>query len=670
MKLDHDLKNTNTIFYWSIILVAIIIGIIIRLKGLGRWPLTLDEYYIIQSAENILKYGLPKFINGGYYDRGILMQYMIVPLLGLGVKAEFAGRIIPLLSNLIAIPALYLIAKKVGNQVIATVAVVIFSFSIWEIEFARFARMYAPFQAIFLWYVYFSLKDFEFKNFFYFKWLLLLSLLSVFVFEGSIFLALLNFVPFVLYRKINYKYLISSIFIFFLSAFFNSFNFRNFHSAPRFPAEYLTYISGITSEAPIKLPKVLLPYSFGSGHFIFLTLIIIIITIFLLWLIIKNLSVKNFYSISTVIFLGICAILNQFGLFLLTFLIFVFWQFLDSKFLNKRNIFLLGLIFIINLIYWYSYGILSKEWFVLFNDFSSYSFKGITKRLVVGFFDFPDNYYSLLLYFKTLPLLTLFSGISLSIYFLFLLFNKDKNENSKFLSGVVIFMGVAATIPNLMYEETRYTFFLVPIILILVLYSVYFISYKLFTGSSDSVNQPNRRLIIKISFISLILIVFILSRDFNYYHLINIDHENVNYRMIYNNNNYKRHLYKRWDIITPTDYVKKNLGEKDLIMIDQDDIKFYLPHVDYFNFNYRHQAFASLTVDEGKRERWTNAKLIYTNKDLINLIENRKTTIWFLIYPEFWFQEVDFYNKYKNNLVCQGVDGVIKVFKFPNPSDH
>ena len=102
-------------------------------------------------------------------------------------------------------------------------------------------------------------------------------------------------------------------------------------------------------------------------------------------------------------------------------------------------------------------------------------------------------------------------------------------------------------------------------------------------------------------------------------------------------------------------------------MIDENSMKFYLPRVDYFNFNYRHQAFSSLTVEKGERERWSNAKLIYTNKDLINFIENRKTTIWFLVYPEFWFREIDFYNRYKNNLVYHGVDGMIKAFKFPNP---
>ncbi len=323
-----DIKN-NQFYYRVIIFIAVIIGIYIRLKGLGTWPLATDEYYIVQSAENILKHGLPQFPNGGYYDRGILLQYLIVPLLSLGVKPEFAGRIFPLLSNLLAIPAVYLITKRVGNQLIATIAVVIFSLSIWEIEFSRFARMYTPFQTIFLWYIYFALKDYYYKSFSNFKWLLFLSLVSIFVYEGNIFLVLLNFVPFVLYRKINYKYLIGSVLIFALSLFSNLYSFGISNS---FPLEYLSYISQKASQSIIKLPQVLLPYSFQSGYFVFLTLVIVGITILLIWLIIKNLSVKNFYSIFSIIFLGICAALNQFGLFFLTFLIFVFWNLTGPKF--------------------------------------------------------------------------------------------------------------------------------------------------------------------------------------------------------------------------------------------------------------------------------------------------------------------------------------------------
>jgi hypothetical protein len=654
LKININIKNSPMLPYWIVISLAVLVGTFIRLKGLGTWPLALDEYYIIKSCENITKHGLPQFPNGGYYTRGILMQYMIAPLLALGVKAELAGRIFPLLSNLLAIPALYLIAKRVGNQLIATTAVVIFSFSIWEIEFARFARMYAPFQAIFLWYLLFALKDFKDKNFTNYKWLLLLSTISILVYEGSLFLAVFNFVPFILFRKLKLKYLLWAILIFVASAFANTFDFRTLCSNPIFPPEYLTDISNKSFSSPIKIPKILLPYSLHTDYFLIVTPIIIAVTIMLVHLINKNIILKNFHSIFSVIFLAVCAILNQFGFFILSFLIFVFWHFLDSQSINRKNLILLALVFILNLVYWYSYGILSKEWYVLFDDFSSYSVWGITKRLIVGFFNYPDNYLSLRNYFRTLPLLTIFSGIAMSSLFFLLLIKKEKFDQIKFLIGTLIFMSLLATAPTLLYQETRYTFFLVPILLLLVLVSVDKLSNVVFKKKNIS----------NIGFALIVMAAFIISNDFNFYHLLNINKQDVNYRMIYNNN-FRVHLYRRWDVVTPVDFVSKNLRINDLVMINENSMEYYLPRVDYFNFDYKHEAFVALTIEEGKKERWSNAKLIYKNEDLINFIENRQKTIWYLVFPENWFSEINFYERYKKYLVYQGVDGLIKVFKFP-----
>lgn len=639
-------------------LTALVIGIYVRLKGLGTWPLALDEYYIIKASENILKHGLPQFPNGGYYERGLLMQYLIAPLLSLGVKAELAGRVIAVIANLIALPALYLIAKRIGNHLIAAIVIVIFSLSVWEIEYARFARMYAPFQTIFIWYIYFLLKDFESKNFSNYKWLIFLSVLGVFIYEGSIFLALLNFIPFVVLKNFNKKYLSFSLAVLVFSLFYNKFNFFTLNSAPIFPPEYLSEIADKASDYPVKIPKVLLPYSFTSAYFNLLTPLMVLFTISCVWLLIKNMKDKNLYAIFSVIVLGILAVLNQFGLFILAIFIFLLWDFLNAEFINKKSILIIILLFAVNLIYWYAYGISSKEWYVLFDDFSSYSVWGVTKRLVVGFFNFPDNYISLRNYFKTLPILTVFAAITTFVFLLFILKNKMKNESVKFLLGVVMFSGLAATLPKILYVETRYTFFLVPIFLIFILYAIHF-----FVS-----NYINKKLLCDITFIALVMIVFFISMDFNLYHLFNIDKKDVNYRMIYDNN-FKKHLYRRWDVKSPTDYVKKSIDEKDLIMINENSMDYYLPRVDYFNFDYKHHAFRALTVEGGKKERWSNAKLIYKNDDLINFIENRKTTIWYLVFPEEWLNEIDFYGKYKEYMVYQGIDGLIKVFKFPFDSN-
>jgi len=641
--------------YWVIIVISVIAGTIIRLNGLGTWTLALDEYYIIKSSENILKYGLPQFPNGGFYTRGVLIQYLIAPLLSIGVKAEFAGRIFSVFANIITIPALYLISKRIGNQLMATVVIVIFSFSIWEIEFARFARMYAPFQAIFIWYIYFALKDYQDNSLNNYKWLLLLSGVSFLVYEGSIFLAVFNFVPLVLNRKFKFGYIFGAVFTFFSSAFFNMFDFRSLNSKPILPPEYSEIIQSGLASSPIKIPKILLLFAFDGLIASFLTILLIMISLFYFYKILIELENNNFWSIFSIFLLTLFALLNQFGLFLLSYILLIFWNLLDINLNKKKIILYLGIIFIINLIFWFGFGLLSNNWYSLFNDFSSYNIWGISKRLIVGFLNYPDNYYTILNYFKTLSFLTIFSGLFSFALIIYLLFAKNENKLIKFLVGTLIFVCILATIPTLLYQETRYTFFAAPILIIIVNYSLYVLTIKMF---------KNNEIASMIGFLMLSFSAFIYSNDFTYYHLTNIDSEDVNYRITYNKY-LKKHLYRRWDIKTPVQYVRDNMNKDDIIIINENSQEYYLPKVDYFSIDYKHDAFVILSVIEGTKERWSNSKLINNNEDLINLIENSENTIWFLVFPEFYLEEIDFYNKYKSYLVSQGNDKLVNVYKFP-----
>lgn len=648
------IKNTNTLLVSLAVFILIGIGIFARLKGLGKWPLALDEYYIIKSVENILKHGLPEFTNGGYYERGLLMQYLIAPLLGIGTKPELAGRIISVIFNLLAMPAVYSIAKRIGNQTIAIMSILIFSLSIWEIEYARFARMYAPFQTVFLWYLYFALKDYLAKDMLNYKWLIFLSILSIFIYEGSIFLATLNFIPFILNKKIKLNYFLIALIVLLVSIFFNKFNFFTLNSAQPFPQEYLLTISKKTAGYPIKMPKILLPFSFLNGYSFFITILIILFTFTFIWKMVKNFKPFDINTTIALILLGILAILNQFGLFLLLFLIFILWHIIKPEFINKRNIIHLGIIFLINLLYWYIYGISSKDWYTLFDDFSSFTLWGVSKRILVGFFSFPDNYLYLLNYFNTLPFLTIISCIFILLFLLLIILKINQNQSVHYLLGLVIFSALLTTLPKVIYVETRYTFFIVPVLVIIVLYVFYFLL------SSYIV----RKITVQYIFVILASFIFVISEDFKFAHLFNVDTQEVNYRINYNNY-LKRHLYRRWDIKTPTDYVKMNLNKGDLIMINENSMEYYLPRVDFFNFDYKHHAFVALSVEKGKKERWSNACLIYTNEDLINFIENSETTIWFLVFPEMWLYDIDFNNRYQYYLINTGIDGLIKVFKFP-----
>ncbi len=74
-------------------------------------------------------------------------------------------------------------------------AVAVLALSVWEVEIGRFGRMYAPFQALFLWYVVFFLQYVIDGRRRAVVPMLILSAMGFAVWEGGIFLVLTNLLP-------------------------------------------------------------------------------------------------------------------------------------------------------------------------------------------------------------------------------------------------------------------------------------------------------------------------------------------------------------------------------------------------------------------------------------------------------------------------------------------
>lgn len=174
---------------------ALLLGLWARFKGLGTWPPHADEYYIIRSVQNILHSGLPRYDCGGYYARGLIFQYAVALLQTLGLAPELAPRLIAAVSSLATLPAAYLLGVRVKGRTVGWVVVAMLAISTWEVDIARFGRMYAPFQAVFAWYLLCFIRytiDREARA----LWpMLALSVVGVFTWEGGIFMTLANLLP-------------------------------------------------------------------------------------------------------------------------------------------------------------------------------------------------------------------------------------------------------------------------------------------------------------------------------------------------------------------------------------------------------------------------------------------------------------------------------------------
>lgn len=145
----------------AIALGLAIVALLLRLPGLGRFGLTSDEYYFLQSILFILDDGVPGFPGGGYYVRGILLQYLsAIPVAmagGAGASTatglEGAARVLPAILGSATCGLSYLLGRRFLDRMGSIATALILVLSSWQVEFSRFARMYAGFQLAFVGFV-------------------------------------------------------------------------------------------------------------------------------------------------------------------------------------------------------------------------------------------------------------------------------------------------------------------------------------------------------------------------------------------------------------------------------------------------------------------------------------------------------------------------------------
>ena len=663
-------KITKTQSYLLLLIsIIFLIGAWFRFKGLGKWPFALDEYYIIKSVQNILINGFPQFDFGGYYNRGILYQYMIALLMLTGIKAEFASRLIPVILNLLAIPALFKITKKISNSSIAFVAIVFFTFSLWEIEFSRFARMYSFFQTIFIWYLYFLFKYLFDKDNRSLKWMFGLSIISIFIYEASIFIAMLNFIIFIWDRKeknfkfnlnflkeLRYQFIFSLLILIFTIG-FTLFDFRTLNSTNLLPPELLTYFNEISKASKFRKPFILLYSSTFSISGILFTITMIVITLIGFVKIYKteNTDLLTKISLATIIILSIH---NLYSIMFVLSLIFLLLDWIKINESSKKYLKIFGALILVEFIVQNLFAIVNPSWKLLVHYKVGAGLINSLKILWKEFLNYP-NFYELftlfrIIYFKY----TISSILILSIGTTILIFKKgNKYFPPKLFFALFFVLLLVVTFINTKFFETRYFFFLFPMFIICVLFSL-----------NEILNQLLRNENIrKITFVFLSLAFFFISGDFNANHLLNIDTAKINFRTEMNKN-LRNHFYPRWDSRAVSDIINKISQKNDIIISNEQISSYYLKRLDYLYRYYTSDDFVLESVNSGKNERWTNAKLIYQYDDLVKILSDSDNPKW-LIINKTWgiklleeqglFKLVDKYTFYKDQ------DSTTFLYKIP-----
>ena len=123
-----------------------IAGTFARLSGLGGRPLAVDEYYFTRSVGFVLETGLPEFPSGGYYTRGLLPQYLSALSILIFRETGLAYRLPTTLFGFLGVALGYAYCRRHLDRRLALAVACALLVSSWQVEFARFARMYAIFQ--------------------------------------------------------------------------------------------------------------------------------------------------------------------------------------------------------------------------------------------------------------------------------------------------------------------------------------------------------------------------------------------------------------------------------------------------------------------------------------------------------------------------------------------
>ena len=655
-------KLEQACFY--VMLLAVAAGTYFRFLGLDKAPFWTDEYYLAQSIRNVLEHWLPQYDCGGYYTRGLLMQYIAAPFFKWGANDELYLRSISAVANLLAIVPLFLLARRVGGKLVACLVVIVFSLSAWEVEMARFARMYAPFQALFILYVYLLLRVLFDQDRRALYWMYTVSLVSLLVYEGAIFLVMLNFVPLAFeerYRRLrNYVWPMTMLVVTY--SLFQT-DMRRLGVSEFLPPDYFkANTEGGTGL--IDLPNLLLStFPEGSGWFIGFFIVLALGTVMAILGVRRELregmNVSAVSRAAAVMMCVVFALLNLYTLVVATMLVVYLLGPFGLGTPDRRSVLACVLAIAATLLFWLVYAASTESWQALPDTDKASNLY----RLALVLFNYPPIGFKIVgRWLDAMPALTVAVGllIGLGLYALRSQLDEEAGEY-RMLIVLVLTLALAMATLSQMYVQIRYTFFLYPLVLLLALASVSRVARWL--SHKKSVNHA--------IVVSAALGLIVVGEDFSLRHLWNIDTEQVLYRQGYDRGRSNQY-YNRFDSRSPAQYVNSKRTDDDVIVSSVVAVPYYLEETHYFYLNQVSHKFAGVVGCRGQRHLWSNAKIIYKLEDLRALLGQRQQTVWLITQSRRQTREMPelerLVDQYREQVEYVSPDGTIEVIRIPGAS--
>jgi len=590
----------------ALTLAALLFGIYARFKGLGKWPLGVDEYYTARSVQNILRAGLPEYLCGGFYTRGLLVQYLAALLQLGGLSPELSIRLIAAASSLIALPAAFILGRRMGGRVIGLLAVTVLALSVWEVEMARFARMYAPFQAVFLWYAVFFVKytvDRESRA----LWPMVgLSLVGILVWEGGVLLAATNLLPPFLISpsgqltRRNLRYLTGVAVLLLAMYLFATSHLRIFSDESPFPPGFVDpevkqVVSGLATGTA--------PWTTLSAHaawWVFAAVPLVALGLGLRW------ALKFRARWVTAIGLGaalLAAALHQFGLVAALILLLLLMRMLIWRELFSRAALPFGAAIALSAAFWIAYGLATTDW----RAAPEQSMFDLMVLLGYEFVRFPDFAVDVALpWARAVPVLGLVLFVLIAAACIRLIIREESELTAeRVVLILLVCLLLAASASNPPRLETRYVFFLYPLTVIIALVTlaraVEAVSRLFRIGAGRSALLASLAALVGFGF----------TEDFDLHHLRYVDSRAIHFR-IGMKPSLANHYYKRADVRAVAQWLMQNTTDEDIVISSLQGLDFYYPRIDYFYMDSSDRRFTGWTCRGGTVERWGNTPLLYS----------------------------------------------------------
>lgn len=610
----------------AVTIACVLVGIAARLWGLGKWPLAIDEYYFARSVQNVLRFGIPEFPCGGLYVRGLLLQYASAALQWAGLSAELAPRLIAAVCSLIALPAAFRIGRRIGGRDVGLIAVAVLALSVWEIEIGRFGRMYAPFQALFAWYIVFFLEYVVDGKRRALAPMLILSSLGFAVWEGGIFLVLTNFLPpFIKHpdgrlSRRDVLYLAGCSLLLIPAYFLTMADLRTAGSEPSLPPDY---VEPPDTPSESRLDAAVAPFTTLRAHLSWAVIALLPLGL-VLYAAIVELRSRLRPGAGPLAALGMiailsCAALQQFELAVGLLVILVLLGVISAESLQPSNSRPLYIAVLACAVFWVAFGMGTHDW-------HAPGLSSLHTLFLLGyeFVRFPDAVRQVATpWARTVPLLSLGLFILVTANILRgCLRYRDTSPAERLLLALFVVLLLAASASNPPRHETRYVFFLYPLA---VIFSIVTLGRLVRWLLGET--RPAAVIATIVCFAA-----FVLSEDFRPIHLWNIDSEAVNFR-IGMGAQLAGHYHPRSDSRAAAMWLQAHaVPGQDVVVIAFPGVDFYYPRSDYFFVPDSDPRFEPWSCNRGTTQRWSNLPMIRSFESLRMRVATGRR-VWMAVEP-------------------------------------